>query len=236
MHESRFGDEDERLMHFVPAPAVILLKRRVLHWPLVLLWDEYGSWKVVPDASLKRLPKAGTMILDPSLSSLSFWWIKRQVPDEGSISGAMIHLEDGSLLNLHFSSLNCIGKWDAWKQRKEMKKSCFQAYCLNIILPMQWRNLQVARGWIDKAMKDRSIFLLVKLKIRSTVWRMREKDLGLIARPLRSSRINHLMATEKKWICWFGKVPQDVDSLSRSSCLIIILLLGWVLSLPHSWS
>ena len=21
--------------------------------------------------------------------------------------------------------------WDAWKQRKEMKKSCFQAYCLN---------------------------------------------------------------------------------------------------------
>ena len=39
---------------------------------------------------------------------------------------------------------------------------------------------------------------------RRTVWRMREKDLGLIARPLRSSRINHLMANEKKWICWFG--------------------------------
>ena len=33
MHESRFGDEDERLMHLVPAPAVILLKRRVLSRP-----------------------------------------------------------------------------------------------------------------------------------------------------------------------------------------------------------
>ena len=31
-----------------------------------------SKMKVVPDASLKRLPKAGTMILDPSLSSLSF--------------------------------------------------------------------------------------------------------------------------------------------------------------------
>ena len=32
MHESRFGDEDERLMHLVPAPAVILLKRRLNPW------------------------------------------------------------------------------------------------------------------------------------------------------------------------------------------------------------
>ena len=63
MHESRFGDEDERLMHLVPAPAVILLKRRVLSRPGAKSLSPSLSWPqpgLVHDSTIASPPNKGT--------------------------------------------------------------------------------------------------------------------------------------------------------------------------------
>ncbi len=63
MHEKRLGDEERRLMHLVPAPAVKLMKRRVLSRPgvdsvsvVLPSWSTPGS---TLDISFKDLAYVG---------------------------------------------------------------------------------------------------------------------------------------------------------------------------------
>ena len=64
----RLGDEERRLMNLVPAPAVRLMKRRVLsrpglNSPLALVWMHR---LFIPQVTI-----------DPQMLSLSLWWVNK---------------------------------------------------------------------------------------------------------------------------------------------------------------
>ena len=64
----RLGDEERRLMNLVPAPAVRLMKRRVLsrpglNSPLALVWIHR---LFIPQVTI-----------DPLILSLSLWWVNK---------------------------------------------------------------------------------------------------------------------------------------------------------------
>jgi hypothetical protein len=46
LFEERLGGEERRLMHLVPAPAVRLMKRRVLSRPGVTQFDVFSAWSI----------------------------------------------------------------------------------------------------------------------------------------------------------------------------------------------
>ena len=134
MHESRFGDEDERLMHLVPAPAVILLKRRVLSrpgakslspcraclvfdWPLSTCWLNLADSKTRRSVSKMKQESFNHRILEPSIYCLlKSRWFKSQDPVFKTLS---FHCKKGITMKWKEKSwsLSTHQKKREWKER-----------------------------------------------------------------------------------------------------------------------